>query len=149
MPWTQIKATDFSIYEQSTYLEHIDKLRSLHRARVDHDPDFAYLKGIQKIEAPLAEPAEVPLLESLRSAERVQQQDDRQALLKTLVQAHGLVFNEAEVDNDLPRDAVLFESGRILADLAFGAFADRLIVQLGTEPFPINGSSHRIEPLNQ
>ena len=62
---------------------------------------------------------EVPLLESLRSNERVRQQDDRQALLKTLVQAHGLVFNETETDNDLPRDAVLFESARILADLAF------------------------------
>ncbi|MDE0977597.1 MAG: carboxy terminal-processing peptidase, partial [Arenicellales bacterium] len=149
LPWTQIDATDFSIYEQSNYLEHIDRLRSLHRARVGHDPDFAYLKGIQKIEAPLAQLTEVPLLESLRSAERVRQQNDRQALLKTLVQAHGLVFKEAEDDDDLPRDAALFESARILADLAFGAFTDRLIVQLDIEPTPIDGSSNRIEPLNQ
>jgi carboxyl-terminal processing protease len=143
LPWTQINATDFSIYEQSNYLEHIDRLRSLHRARVDHDPDFAYLKGIRKIEAPLAELTEVPLLESLRSAERVRQQDDRQALLKTLVQAHGLVFKETEADDDdLPRDAVLLESARILADLAFGAFAERLIVQLNLEPTPINDSGN-------
>ena len=149
LPWTQIDATDFSIYEQSNYLEHIDRLRSLHRARVDHDPDFAYLKGIQKIEAPLAQLTEVPLLESLRSTERIRQKNDRQALLKTLVQAHGLVFKEAENDEDLPRDAALFESARILADLAFGAFTERLIVQLDIESTPIDGSNNRIEPLNQ
>jgi hypothetical protein len=43
----------------------------------------------------------------------------------------------------------LFESARILADLAFGAFTERLIVQLDIESTPIDGSNNRIEPLNQ
>jgi hypothetical protein len=115
---------------------------------VEHDPDFAYLKGIEKIEGPLTELTEVPLLESLRSAERIQQQVARQELLKTLLQAHGLAFDETAPDNNLPRDAVLLESARILADLAFGAFTDRLIVQLDIEPTSIDDSGNKFDPPN-
>jgi hypothetical protein len=43
---------------------------------------------------------------------------------------------------------VLLESARILADLAFGAFTDRLIVQLDIEPTSIDDSGNKFDPPN-
>ncbi len=132
LPWTQIKAADFSRYAGSALPQQIAWLRDLHQDRVGRDPDFAYLKGLEEIEAPFSDTTQVPLLESRRDAERLRRRADQQALLATLRQAHGLPGETPDPDQPLPRDVVLLESARILADLTFGAFSERLIVQ--TEP---------------
>lgn len=104
-------------------------LRSLHEGRVNLDPDFAYLKGLRAIDQPLAVATKVSLLEADRERSRDQRAADQKALMKTLEASHQMTRKIGQ--DALPRDIILIESARILADLTFGNFDGRIVVETG------------------
>ena len=100
------------------------------------DPDFAYLKGLRAIDQPLAVATKVSLLEADRERSRDQRAADQEALMKTLEASHQMT---RKIGQDvLPRDIILIESARILADLTFGNFDGRIVVETGFNPIERN-----------
>ena len=149
LPWDQIDPADFDVYPESTKIVDLDALRQLNRERIAVDPDFAYLNGLRALDLPIAVATRISLLQSKRELERDQRNAEQKNLLATLRQAYGL-SQDAEDGTDLPRDAILIESARVLADSTFGAFSGRLIVEASKPANQINGASTKTEtPVNQ
>ena len=128
LPFAQIDAAAFSRFTDSEL--DLQRLREAHDRRVVDDPDFTYLAGLKELDQVLTRSREVSLLESQRKAERDQREATQQRIFETLKTAHGVSDDSDEPLEDLPRDAVLLESARILTDLSIGDFDDRLVVQL-------------------
>ncbi|MDP6397763.1 MAG: carboxy terminal-processing peptidase [Arenicellales bacterium] len=129
LPFAQIDSTAFSSYSVENPGYDLDQLRELHSQRIRSDPDFAYLAGLREIDIPLAQAIEISLMESQRQKDRDQRENEQQRILDTLKQAHGYDGDSEDASQELPRDAVLLESARVLADMSFGAFGGRLVVQ--------------------
>jgi carboxyl-terminal processing protease len=129
LPWDEIDPVEFASYPESIQDRELSTLRSLHEGRVNLDPDFAYLKGLRAIDQPLAVATKVSLLEADRERSRDQRAADQEALMKTLEASHQMT---RKIGQDvLPRDIILIESARILADLTFGNFDGRIVVETG------------------
>ena len=128
LPFAQIGAAAFSQFSDSAL--DLQRLREAHDRRVVDDPDFTYLAGLRDLDRVLTQSREVSLLESQRKAERDQREETQQRIFETLKAAHGVSDDADEPLQDLPRDAVLLESARILTDLRLGNFDNRLVVQL-------------------
>ena len=124
----QIDAASFSEFTDSDF--DLERLREAHGRRVVDDPDFTYLAALRDLDRMLTQSREVSLLESQRKAERDKREETQQRIFETLKTAHGVSDDSDEASGDLPRDAVLLESARILTDLSIGDFGDRLVVQL-------------------
>ncbi len=129
LPFAQIDSTTFSSYPDENPGYDLGQLRELHSQRVRNDPDFAYLAGLREIDIPLAQATGVSLLESQRRKDRDEREAEQQRIFDTLKQAHGYDGDSEDSDRELPRDAVLLESARVLADMGFGTFGGRLVVQ--------------------
>jgi len=129
LPFAQIDSTTFSSYSDENPGYDLDQLRELHSQRIRNDPDFAYLAGLREIDIPLTQATGISLLESQRRKDRDEREGEQQRIFDTLKQAHGYDGDSEDLDRELPRDAVLLESARVLADMGFGAFGGRLVVQ--------------------
>jgi len=129
LPFAQIDSTTFSSYSDENPGYDLDQLRELHSQRIRNDPDFAYLAGLREIDIPLTQATGISLLESQRRKDRDERKGEQQRIFDTLKQAHGYDGDSEDLDRELPRDAVLLESARVLADMGFGAFGGRLVVQ--------------------
>jgi len=129
LPFAQIDSTTFSSYSDENPGYDLGQLRELHSQRIRNDPDFAYLAGLREIDIPLAQATGVSLLESQRRKDRDEREAEQQRIFDTLKQAHGYDGDSEDSDRELPRDAVLLESARVLADMGFGTFGRRLVVQ--------------------
>jgi len=140
LPWKQIDATDFDIYPERAHTGDLDALRALTAQRLTHDPDFIYLSGLRALDAPIAAATEISLLESKRKSERDERVQEQQRLLVDLKNAYDITENNSD-DASLPRDAILVESARVLSDLAFGRYDDRLIVEARKSSPGSNASS--------
>ena len=143
LPFAQIDAAAFSRFTDSE--PDLKRLREAYDRRVVDDPDFAYLAGLRDLDLRLTRSGEVSLLESQRKAERDQREETQQRIFETLKTAHGVSADSDEPLGDLPRDAVLLESARILTDLSIGNFDDRLVVQLvqkDAAPLPSPAKDH-------
>ena len=143
LPFAQIDAAAFSRFTDSEL--DLQRLREAHDKRVLEDPDFTYLAGLKELGQVLTRSGEVSLLESQRKAERDQRETTQQRIFETLKTAHGVSDDSDEPLEDLPRDAVLLESARILTDLSIGDFDDRLVVQLvkkDAAPLPSAAKDH-------
>jgi len=129
LPFAQIDSTTFSSYSDENPGYDLGQLRELHSQRIRNDPDFAYLAGLREIDIPLTQATGVSLLESQRRKDRDEREAEQQRIFDTLKQAHGYDGDSEDSDRELPRDAVLLESARVLADMGFGTFGRRLVVQ--------------------
>ena len=129
LPFAQIDSTTFSSYSDENPGYDLGQLRELNSQRIRNDPDFAYLAGLREIEIPLTQATGVSLLESQRRKDRDEREAEQQRIFETLKQAHGYDGDSEGSDRELPRDAVLLESARVLADMGFGTFGERLVVQ--------------------
>jgi len=129
LPFAEIDATAFSSFSSDHPAYDLDQLRELHNARVLSDPDFAYLAGLREIDLPLAQVTEISLLESQRKDDRDRREDEQKRIFETLKQAYGYDDSPGTPSENLPRDAVLLESARILADMSLDTFEGRLVVQ--------------------
>ena len=129
LPFAQIDSTTFSSFSDENPGYDLGQLRELHSQRIRNDPDFAYLAGLREIEIPLTQATGVSLLESQRRKDRDEREAEQQRIFDTLKQAHGYDGDSEGSDRELPRDAVLLESARVLADMGFGTFGERLVVQ--------------------
>ena len=129
LPWDEIDPVEFASYPESIQESQLSTLRSLHEGRVNLDPDFTYMKGLRAIDQPLAVATKISLLEADREHSRDQRAADQEALMKTLEASHQMTH---EISQDfLPRDIILIESARILADFTFGNFDGRIVMETG------------------
>ena len=129
LPWDEIDPVEFASYPESIQESQLSTLRSLHEGRVNLDPDFTYMKGLRAIDQPLAAATKISLLEVDREHSRDQRAADQEALMKTLEASHQMTH---EISQDfLPRDIILIESARILADFTFGNFDGRIVMETG------------------
>ncbi|XXK21169.1 carboxy terminal-processing peptidase [Arenicellales bacterium nBUS_48] len=129
LPWDEIDPVEFASYPESIQESQLSTLRSLHEGRVNLDPDFIYMKGLRAIDQPLASATKISLLEVDREHSRDQRAADQEALMKTLEASHQMTH---EISQDfLPRDIILIESARILADFTFGNFDGRIVMETG------------------
>ncbi|MBT6066966.1 MAG: hypothetical protein HOG53_08835 [Proteobacteria bacterium] len=100
------------------------------------DPDFTYMKGLRAIDQPLAVATKISLLEADRERSRDQRAADQEALMKMLEASHQMTHKISQ--DFLPRDIILIESARILADFTFGNFDGRIVVESGFESINSN-----------
>ncbi|MBT5625351.1 MAG: carboxy terminal-processing peptidase [Proteobacteria bacterium] len=136
LPWDEIDPVEFASYPESIQESQLSTLRSLHEGRVNLDPDFTYMKGLRAIDQPLAVATKISLLEADREHSRDQRAADQEALMKMLEASHQMTH---EISQDfLPRDIILIESARILADFTFGNFDGRIVVESGFESINSN-----------
>ncbi|MBT4358000.1 MAG: carboxy terminal-processing peptidase, partial [Proteobacteria bacterium] len=136
LPWDEIDPVEFASYPESIQESQLSTLRSLHEGRVNLDPDFTYMKGLRAIDQPLAVATKISLLEADRERSRDQRAADQEALMKMLEGSHQMTH---EISQDfLPRDIILIESARILADFTFGNFDGRIVVESGFESINSN-----------
>lgn len=136
LPWDEIDPVEFSSYPEPIQESELSTLRSLHEGRVNLDPDFTYLNGLRAIDQPLAIATKISLLETDRKRSRDQRAADQEALIKTLAASHQMT---PEISQDiLPRDIILIESARILADFTFGNFDGRIVVESGFDSINSN-----------
>ena len=136
LPWDEIDPVEFSSYPEPIQESELSTLRSLHEGRVNLDPDFTYLNGLRAIDQPLAIATKISLLETDRERSRDQRAADQEALIKTLAASHQMT---PEISQDiLPRDIILIESARILADFTFGNFDGRIVVESGFDSINSN-----------
>ena len=129
LPFAKINPAAFSRFSNDDRAYDLKQLRELHNARVLSDPDFAYLTGLQEIELPLAKVTTISLLESQRKEDRSRRENEQKRIFETLKQAYGYDNAEERPAENLPRDAVLLESARILANISLDTFAGHLLVQ--------------------
>ena len=129
LPFAQIDAATFSQVSNDHPAYDLDQLRKIHNARVLSDPDFSYLADLREIDLPLAQVTEVSLLESQREKDRDHRQGEQKRIFGLLKRAYGYDDSTETPGEDLPRDAILLESARILADMSLDTFEGRLVVQ--------------------
>ena len=129
LPFAEIDAAIFSQVSNDHPTYDLDQLRKIHNARVLSDPDFSYLADLREIDLPLAQVTEVSLLESQREKDRDHRQGEQKRIFELLKQAYGYDDPTETPGEDLPRDAILLESARILADMSLDTFEGRLVVQ--------------------
>ena len=129
LPFAEIDAAIFSQVSNDHPTYDLDQLRKIHNARVLSDPDFSYLADLREIDLPLAQVTEVSLLESQREKDRDHRQVEQKRIFELLKQAYGYDDPTETPGEDLPRDAILLESARILADMSLDTFEGRLVVQ--------------------
>ena len=129
LPFAQIDAATFSQVSNDHPAYDLDQLRKIHNARVLSDPDFSYLADLREIDLPLAQVTEVSLLESQREKDRDHRQGEQKRIFELLKRAYGYDDSTETPGEDLPRDAILLESARILADMSLDTFEGRLVVQ--------------------
>jgi len=131
LPFAQIDAAAFSRFADSEV--NLEQLREVHSRRVIDDPDFTYLAGIRELDLALTQSTEISLLETQRKAERDQREAEQERIFGNLKKAYGFSDDADGVSEDLPRDAVLLESARILTNMSIDSLSDRLVVQLVKE----------------
>ena len=136
LPWDEIDPVEFASYPESIQESQLSTLRSLHEGRVNLDPDFTYMKGLRAIDQPLAVATKISLLEADRERSRDQRAADQEALMKMLEASHQMTHKISQ--DFLPRDIILIESARILADFTFGNFDGRIVVESGFESINSN-----------
>ena len=136
LPWDEIDPVEFASYPESIQESQLSTLRSLHEGRVNLDPDFTYMKGLRAIDQPLAVATKISLLEADRENSRDQRAADQEALMKMLEASHQMTHKISQ--DFLPRDIILIESARILADFTFGNFDGRIVVESGFESINSN-----------
>lgn len=136
LPWDEIDPVEFASYPESIQESQLSTLRSLHEGRVNLDPDFTYMKGLRAIDQPLAVATKISLLEADREHSRDQRAADQEALMKMLEASHQMTHKISQ--DFLPRDIILIESARILADFTFGNFDGRIVVESGFESINSN-----------
>ena len=129
LPFAEIDAAIFSQVSNNYPTYDLDQLRKIHNARVLSDPDFSYLADLREINLPLTQVTEVSLLESQREKDRDHRQVEQKRIFELLKQAYGYDDSTETPGEDLPRDAILLESARILADMSLDTFEGRLVVQ--------------------
>ena len=129
LPFAEIDAAIFSQASNDHPTYDLDQLRKIHNARVLSDPDFSYLADLREIDLPLAQVTEVSLLESQREKDRDHRQGEQKRIFELLKQAYGYDDPTETPGEDLPRDAILLESARILTDMSLDTFEGRLVVQ--------------------
>ena len=129
LPFAEIDAATFSQVSNDHPAYDLDQLRKIHNARVLSDPDFSYLADLREIDLPLAQVTEVSLLESQREKDRDHRQGEQKRIFELLKRAYGYDDSTETPGEDLPRDAILLESARILADMSLDTFEGRLVVQ--------------------
>ena len=129
LPFAEIDAATFSQVSNDHPAYDLDQLRKIHNARVLSDPDFSYLADLREIDLPLAQVTEVSLLESQREKDRDHRQGEQKRIFELLKRAYGYDDSTETPGKDLPRDAILLESARILADMGLDTFEGRLVVQ--------------------
>ena len=150
LPFAEIDATTFSQVSNDHPAYDLDQLRKIHNARVLSDPDFSYLADLREIDLPLAQVTEVSLLESQREKDRDHRQGEQKRIFGLLKRAYGYDDSTETPGEDLPRDAILLESARILADMSLDTFEGRLVVQK-IEPgiSPLNDADSNIPSTDQ
>jgi hypothetical protein len=94
------------------------------------------MKGLRAIDQPLAVATKISLLEADREHSRDQRAADQEALMKMLEASHQMTHKISQ--DFLPRDIILIESARILADFTFGNFDGRIVVESGFESINSN-----------
>ena len=129
LPFAEIDAATFSQVSNDHPAYDLDQLRKIHNARVLSDPDFSYLADLREIDLPLAQVTEVSLLESQREKDRNHRQGEQKRIFELLKRAYGYDDSTETPGENLPRDAILLESARILADMSLDTFEGRLVVQ--------------------
>ena len=129
LPFAEIDAATFSQVSNDHPAYDLDQLRKIHNARVLSDPDFSYLADLREIDQPLTQVTEVSLLESHRKKDRDHRQGEQKRIFELLKRAYGYDDSTETPGEDLPRDAILLESARILADMSLDTFEGRLVVQ--------------------
>ena len=129
LPWTEIGSTRYSEFEETRGIIEEDSIHARHKARILHNPDFNYLRGLRDLSSSNLEAKRISLLESQRENIREKRETQKELLLKNLQSAYG-VNDKSTTNIDLPRDAVLLESAHILADKTFGIFIGRSIVNV-------------------
>ena len=150
LPFAQIDAATFSQVSNDHPAYDLDQLRKIHNARVLNDPDFSYLADLREIDLPNAQVTEVSLLESQREKDRDHRQGEQKRIFELLKRAYGYDDSTETPGEDLPRDAILLESARILADMSLDTFEGRLVVQK-IEPgiSPLNDADSNIPSTDQ
>ena len=150
LPFAEIDAATFSQVSNDHPAYDLDQLRKIHNARVLSDPDFSYLADLREIDLPLAQVTEVSLLESQREKDRDHRQGEQKRIFELLKRAYGYDDSTETPGEDLPRDAILLESARILADMSLDTFEGRLVVQK-IEPgiSPLNDADSNIPSTDQ
>ena len=150
LPFAQIDAATFSQVSNDHPAYDLDQLRKIHNARVLNDPDFSYLADLREIDLPNAQVTEVSLLESQREKDRDHRQGEQKRIFGLLKRAYGYDDSTETPGEDLPRDAILLESARILADMSLDTFEGRLVVQK-IEPgiSPLNDADSNIPSTDQ
>lgn len=103
------------------YSSILDSLRERHDARVDHDPDFTYLRGELALSAELDERKTISLNEQRRIEERKEREERLLALQNTRRVARGL---EPLDELEKPAEAALEESEATADGSADSAEAD-------------------------
>ena len=129
LPFAENDAATFSQVSNDHPAYDLDQLRKIHNARVLSDPDFSYLADLREIDLPLAQITEVSLLESQREKDRNHRQGEQKRIFELLKRAYGYDDSTETPGENLPRDAILLESARILADMSLDTFEGRLVVQ--------------------
>ena len=150
LPFAEIDAATFSQVSNDHPAYDLDQLRKIHNARVLSDPDFSYLADLREIDLPLTQVTEVSLLESQREKDRDHRQGEQKRIFGLLKRAYGYDDSTETPGEDLPRDAILLESARILADMSLDTFEGRLVVQK-IEPgiSPLNDADSNIPSTDQ
>ena len=150
LPFAEIDAATFSQVSNDHPAYDLDQLRKIHNARVLNDPDFSYLADLREIDLPNAQVTEVSLLESQREKDRDHRQGEQKRIFGLLKRAYGYDDSTETPGEDLPRDAILLESARILADMSLDTFEGRLVVQK-IEPgiSPLNDADSNIPSTDQ
>ncbi|MDC0166563.1 carboxy terminal-processing peptidase [Gammaproteobacteria bacterium] len=150
LPFAEIDAATFSQVSNDHPAYDLDQLRKIHNARVLSDPDFSYLADLREIDLPLAQVTEVSLLESQREKDRDHRQGEQKRIFELLKRAYGYDDSTETPGEDLPRDAILLESARILADMGLDTFEGRLVVQK-IEPgiSPLNDADSNTPSIDQ
>lgn len=117
LPWDQIAPTEFDQYGSIKNL--IPKLVSRHEKRIQNDPEFDYLLELIEEQKIAREKTKVSLNEEVRKKEKGELEEKRFQRENERRKRLGLkLLNKDETPNanDHSQDALLNESGHILAD---------------------------------
>ncbi|MCD8521213.1 MAG: carboxy terminal-processing peptidase [Saccharospirillaceae bacterium] len=130
LPWDTIRAAEYSSNKGISAT--LPALRQRHQSRIEHNPDFRYLREQKALITELRQQTQVSLNEKVREQERKANDDKRLKLENERRKAKGLplltsIDDEEETDNAAEadkkddnkpeeEDALLIEAGHILVD---------------------------------
>jgi len=97
LPWAEIPATQYK--PNRLLLSNLDNVRMKHKVRVESDSGFNFLLNQEKIRQKVSKQKEVSLVESKRTLEREQREQDRHQRLNEFRKSRGLEIVSLDEDD--------------------------------------------------